>query len=187
MLGFNARCPELAMAETRTVSTFGSPGLPDDDYGFVECYCPEEDCDCRRVLFVVMSRSRMEPVATINYGWESVAFYKKWVNDMDAARECASAFLDPLGKQSELSPGLLRVCQESLLSDPSYVARLKRHYAIFKASAPSKSKLPTMTRSSHPTGLLDAPLSVKLPPAPSEITSQYMRNRKEKLRKRKKK
>jgi len=26
------------------------PGIPDGEYGFVELYCDEPDCDCRRVV-----------------------------------------------------------------------------------------------------------------------------------------
>ncbi len=37
-----------------------NPWLPDDDYGFLEAYCNDENCDCRRVFFNVISRKRVE-------------------------------------------------------------------------------------------------------------------------------
>jgi hypothetical protein len=45
--------PELAGRETRSVTVPpGSPlGLPPGEYGFLETYCDEPGCDCRRVMF----------------------------------------------------------------------------------------------------------------------------------------
>ena len=45
---FYERFKEIAMKETRSITIHNNPGLPDDDYGFLEAYCNDENCDCQR-------------------------------------------------------------------------------------------------------------------------------------------
>ena len=49
--------PEIAKMETRGIKIFDNSGtnLPAGDYGFPEMFCDEPGCDCRRVLFSVIS------------------------------------------------------------------------------------------------------------------------------------
>ena len=104
------RFPELAAHETRSVHILqAGGGLPAGEYGFVEFYCDEDDCDCRRVLLQVVSPSNQHRVlATINYGWESQEFYTRWMHgDAEAGREIIEAGLDPLNPQSEHAVALL--------------------------------------------------------------------------------
>ena len=139
MLPFWIRFPELAPQETR-VLFLPTPqgGLPAGRFGLLELYCDDPACDCRRVISQV--RSETEPhtiLATINYGWESVAFYTKWMHgDRQAGREIAQASLDPINPQSPLAPGFLRLFQTVVLKDRAYIQRLARHYALFKQTQP---------------------------------------------------
>src|SRR5438128_8078528 len=57
---FHKLCPEIASRETRTVTVLphASLGLEPADYEFVEMYCDEPGCDCRRVMFSVLSSAR---------------------------------------------------------------------------------------------------------------------------------
>lgn len=125
---------EVAMKETRSITIRNNPGLPDDDYGFLEAYCNDENCDCQRVFFNVISRKRGEVVAVIAYGWEDSGFYAHWYrhNDPQIIREMQGPVLNPSGQQSELAPALLRLVRDTLLKDPAYLERLKRHYRMFK-------------------------------------------------------
>jgi hypothetical protein len=112
------------------------PGLPlpPGEYGFFELFCIDPDCDCRRTILQV--RSPQFPgriLATINYGWESEAFYNKrmpW--DENAGREITSASLDPLNPQSELADALLDGFREYVRRDSFFPQQLKRHYKLFK-------------------------------------------------------
>ena len=120
MSPFWVRFPELAPQETR-VLFLPTPqgGLPAGRFGLLELYCDDPACDCRRVILQV--RSETEPhtiLATINYGWESVAFYTKWMHgDRQAGREIAQASLDPINPQSPLAPDFLRLFQTVVLKD----------------------------------------------------------------------
>jgi len=131
---FYERFHDLALKETRSITTRDDPILPDDDYGFIEAYCNDENCDCRRVFFNVMSRKRGKVIAVIAYGWESKAFYAKWYrqNDPEVIEELQGPILNPMSEQSELAPALLATVRDTLLMDPSYIERLKKHYQMFK-------------------------------------------------------
>ncbi|MCG3162686.1 MAG: hypothetical protein JMDDDDMK_03991 [Acidobacteria bacterium] len=116
---------EQAMSETRTLTTPGSPDLPADSYALVESYCPDPQCDCRRVMLNVIA-DRQGHVATISFGF-------------DRDEEMAGPFLDPLNKQSRYSGVLLSLVTTVALADPAYVARLERHYRQVKEAVANPS------------------------------------------------
>ena len=76
----------------------------------------------------------------IAYGWESQAFYAKWFrrNDLAIIRQLQGPILNPGSPQSELAPFLLEKVRDVLLADPAYIARLKRHYRMFKEKVDPK-------------------------------------------------
>jgi len=122
------------------------PGLPDGEYGFLELYCDDPACDCRRaVIQVIAPTSGANVWATINYGWESLEFYEKWVGHKETARDACGATLDPINLQSEYAGALLRLFTQ-ILQDQAYVERLKRHYLLFKADV-QKTRKPVMRSS----------------------------------------
>ncbi len=120
--------PGLAEKETRTVTTFGDFGLPADDYALVEYYCPDPECDCRRVMLNVFGRRQTANhfLAAISYGF-------------DRDDEDAGPFLDPLNPQSEHAEALLDLVEEVVLSDQNYVARLESHYRQVKEATADPS------------------------------------------------
>ena len=58
MSPFHLVCPELAARETRSVMVGAGLGLPAGQYTFAEFYCPDQDCDCRRVFIQIVSSER---------------------------------------------------------------------------------------------------------------------------------
>jgi len=150
---------ELALKEMRNASIFEgySPGLPPDDYGLVEMYCNDDNCDCRRVMFSVLSEKRNAFVAVIAYGWEDANFYRKWLkrDDPETIRELQGPVLNKMSPQSDLAPALLDMIRELVLKDTLYIARLKRHYQLFKEKVDPKHF--------RPSGAAKQPLSAKPP------------------------
>jgi hypothetical protein len=149
---FILRFPELGEAETRHLHTRNHPVLPDGRYGFVELFCDDPQCDCRRAMINVYDDSvPMRHLATINYGWESLDFYIKWMHgNVARAQEAQGAWLDPLNPQSVYSDELLEQFR-MMLEDRAYAARIQRHYEIFKASLPKphvhgKKRMPRKLR-----------------------------------------
>ena len=80
MTPFMERFPEVGARETRSVTVTNRQDLPDGEYSFLEFYCNEPGCDCRRVMIDVLRPETgwSKVWATISYGWESLDFYRKW-------------------------------------------------------------------------------------------------------------
>ena len=84
MIPFHSLLPELAQREVRCVH-FGAapasvpePVLPADEYIYLEFYCDDLKCDCRRVFLQVIAKGQPGKVfASISYGWEKESFYRK--------------------------------------------------------------------------------------------------------------
>jgi len=139
MIPFHSLLPELAQREVRCVHLEAVPGvtptsgLSAGEYAFLEFYCEDLKCDCRRVFFQVIARHRQAQVlASINYGWEKESFYRKrlpW--DPDAPRQIVRASLDPINAQSKHAEELLELFQQRVLDEP-YRLRLKRHHQLFR-------------------------------------------------------
>ena len=86
MRAFFQQCPETAQTETIVLRFSDNEHVPDGDYDFVEFYCDELDCNCQRVVIVVIpSDLSQQPLAAVNYGWESKEFYREWSHDDDPA------------------------------------------------------------------------------------------------------
>jgi hypothetical protein len=138
---FHFRFREVAEKETRCIVAFNHPKLPAGEYGLVESYCDERDCDCRRVFLNVLRTETETLEATIAYGWESREYYVKWMGDDD--RDSIDHMMGPvLNLGSPLTPlsDILLEDVKLVLQDAAYVERLKRHYAMFRETVDAESK-----------------------------------------------
>lgn len=133
MLSFFAKLPEIAEAETRCITIPGNDRIPAGTYGFVESYCDDEDCDCRRVFINVISVKSPEILATISFGWESKEYYDEWFGGMESSmlEDFASPNLALGLRESKYAADFLRLFKV-IIKDKKYVDRLKRHYFLFK-------------------------------------------------------
>jgi hypothetical protein len=116
--------PDLAAKETRTATLFEAhEGIPAGAYGLIESYCPDAECDCRRVMINVIEKERpARTLASIGYGFDREA-------------EDAGPYLDPLNEQCPCAGALMGLVEGVALNDPDYVARLERHYELVKRAA----------------------------------------------------
>ena len=133
---FGERFPQLGAREARALIVTGRPDLPDGEYGFLEFYCNEPRCDCRRVMvLVVRPETGWKKVwATLNYGWESEEFYHRWAKaPVEDRFHWQGPFLDPLGAQTSYAGALLDVFK-LMVQTPDYVERLQRHYQLFRST-----------------------------------------------------
>ena len=140
MEAFATKFRDLAFRETRILTVTEHETLPGGEYGFLEFYCNEAGCDCRRVVLrVVRSDTGAQVWASINFGWESAAFYGRWSpRDPDPAI-MMGATLDPFNPQSRYADALLDLFRGMVREDPEYVTRLARHYRLFKGRGPSSA------------------------------------------------
>ncbi len=133
------RCPDLAVRETRTVFVPPGDALPAGEYGFLENYCVDSSCDCRRVVIrVCNAQNPTVALATINYGWETEEFYRGWFKSAppdeaaEMARDITGTCLDLINPQSDYADYFLALFREMIAHDADYVARLARHYREFR-------------------------------------------------------
>ncbi len=155
----NHHFPDLARNETRTITVLENSnlGLPPGEFGFYEMFCDEAECDCRRVFFVVYGGTPPEVCATIAFGWESTEFYEDWSGeDAEYAQTLKGPGLNLAGSQGPLAPALLSVVKNILLQDEEYVARVKRHYDLFrqeidKQNSPASSTKLRLVRDEEPS------------------------------------
>lgn len=130
---FFTRYKDLAFKEMRACTVPQGKEVPAGEYGFLEFYCDDVSCDCRRVMIKVVGRGSGDTSwATISYGWEKPAFYKEWAGSalMDVNELCRP-MLDPLNPQSPYAEFFLALFTE-IIKDAAYVDRLKRHYEMFR-------------------------------------------------------
>ena len=135
--------PELAEKETRTITVQENKlGIPPCEYGLVEMYCNDKNCDCRKVLLNVITPHNMKTVAMIDYGWEELEYYKKWMQggtnreleevDLYLVEEMKGPSLSPMGPQDESAVDIFGLIKNVTLKDEAYVDRIKEHYKLFR-------------------------------------------------------
>ena len=128
--------PEIAKRETRSITVLpqSNMGLPAGSYGFLEMFCDESECDCRRVFLMVMASFRTDVQAVIAWGWEDIHFYVDWIKygEPKDAKYLQGPILNVGSPETELSDALLELARNVLLKDSNYVQRIKRHYRMFR-------------------------------------------------------
>ena len=136
--------PDLASRETRNIQVFidNEWGLPADQYALIELFCETRDCDCRRIMLMVVSERSQQPVAVINFGWESRHFYEKWYgrNDKSVIDGLKGPCLSITGPKSKYADNILAMVCSTVLKDADYIERIKRHYRLFKSNVKFRGK-----------------------------------------------
>ena len=110
--------------------------LPPDEYVYVEFYCDDLKCDCRRVLLQVISKTNPNvPLAWIMFGWEKERFYRNLMpEDLEYVRGTILGDLDPDMEQSKVADAFVELFKQHVLDEP-YRMRLRRHYRMFREEA----------------------------------------------------
>ncbi len=126
-------CPD-AEDEMRVMAVQGHPRLPDGNYGLIDGFCADPDCDCRVIYIFVVSESRPGKLASITFGWEPLEFYRQWMGADrvdDHIRALKGPALMSMTPQTKLADALLELVALRL-QESRYVDLLKRHYRRFK-------------------------------------------------------
>ncbi len=125
--------------QVRTVSIKQSPQLPDGEYSFIDTYCTDPGCDCRRTMIQVMHKGKL--VSVINYGWESTTFYENWMGSSakdNPMPNMHGASIDITSPDLVRTDGILALFN-ALLND-IWIAKFKRHYDEVKAALSKRTK-----------------------------------------------
>lgn len=125
--------------QVRSVRIAQSPELPDGEYSFIDMYCSDPDCDCRKTMIQVRHNGKL--VSIINYGWESAGFYKSWMgnsSDGNPFPPMDGASIDITSPNLVNEEGILGLfC--ALLNDV-WIAKFKLHYKNVKSAVASRTK-----------------------------------------------
>ena len=125
--------------QVRAVTIAKSPQIPDGEYQFVDMYCNDPLCDCRKTMIQVLHNGTN--VATINFGWEPHSFYEKWMgsgSSDNSMPKMAGATMD-ITSVNRLSPDGILGLFNALLDD-TWVTVFKRHYKLVKSKLSEKHK-----------------------------------------------
>jgi len=124
--------------QVRSVRIAQSPQLPDGEYSFIDMYCSDPRCDCRKTMVQVMHNGRV--VSIVNYGWESAVFYKKWMGrsaEDNTFPSMNGASIDITSPNLVSEEGILGLF--NALLDDMWIAKFKRHYKEVKSEMSNKS------------------------------------------------
>ena len=88
----------------------------------------DKDCDCRQVHIYVASEKTNEIIAVINYGWDSLDYYKSRIDlDEELLVDLKGPSLKFTAHQSKHADAALQLFNTAL-HDKSYAARIEEHY-----------------------------------------------------------
>lgn len=125
--------------QVRTVSIMRSPHLPDREYSFLDMYCIDPECDCRKTMIQVMHNEKL--VSVINYGWESATFYERWMGSNakdNLIPRMHGASVDITSPDLDRRDSILTLFN-ALLND-LWIAKFKHHYDEVKAAISKRKK-----------------------------------------------
>jgi hypothetical protein len=125
--------------QVRTVSIKQSPQLPDGEYSFIDMYCVDPKCDCRKTMIQVMHNGKL--VSVINYGWESATYYENWMGSSakdNTMPKMHGASIDITSPDLVSRDGMLELFN-ALLND-IWVAKFKLHCHEVKAAKSKRAK-----------------------------------------------
>ena len=123
--------------QVRTVSIKRSPHLPDGEYSFIDMYCTDPECDCRKTMIQVMHNKKL--VSIINFGWESATFYERWMGSGEkdnSMPKMHGASIDITSPDLVSREGILGLFN-ALLND-IWIAKFKHHYNEVKTTMSKK-------------------------------------------------
>jgi len=119
--------------QVRTVSIKQSPQLPDGEYSFIDMYCSDTKCDCRKTMIQVLYNGKL--VSVINYGWESAIYYENWMGSSakdNSMPKMNGASIDITSPNLVNTDGMLALF--SALLNETWITKFKHHYDEVKVA-----------------------------------------------------
>lgn len=98
--------------------------IPKGAYGFIEFYCTDKGCDCRRTTLFVLNE-KMQQKAVISMGF-------------DPDDDLAGPFLDNFHQQSPYAGQLLDIFVELINGNPEFLEAMHRHYREVRTKVEGK-------------------------------------------------
>jgi len=115
----------------RSIVIAGDPRLPDGEYAFIDTYCTDRTCDCRKTIIQVFHEEKL--VSIVSFGWETPAYYLRWLKnplDLEFAKEMSGPSIDYSSPDLVSPEGILLLIKHLL--DEKWVAMLKENYRLIR-------------------------------------------------------
>lgn len=117
--------------QIRSVVLAGDPNLPSGEYTFIDTYCTDNTCDCRKTIIQIFHEKKL--VSIVSFGWESPKFYLRWLKstkDRKLAKEMSGLSID-FSSPNRVSPeGILQLLNHLL--DEKWISMLKENYRLIR-------------------------------------------------------
>jgi hypothetical protein len=124
--------PEQAATETRSITIQQvQKGIDPGEYVFLEFFCDDATCDCRRALIGVYDANH-QLMANISYGWEKLKFYEKWMGSRVGIEHIPGVNLYEMQPQGKGCKNFVAFFKEMIARDPAYEKRIRQHYQQMK-------------------------------------------------------
>jgi hypothetical protein len=121
----------------RSIVLTGDPYLPDGEYTFIDTYCTDRTCDCRKTIIQIYHDKELVSIA--NFGWETPQYYLRWLNnprDLEFAKEMSGPSIDYSSPDLVSRDGIMLLMKRLL--DEKWVALLKEHYRLIRETGRSR-------------------------------------------------
>lgn len=133
--------------QVRTIVLADDNHLPDGEYTFVDTYCTDPGCDCRKTIIQVLLDGKL--VSLVNFGWESPKFYLRWLGsatDRELAAEMSGVSIDFSSPDRVSRKGMLLLMNHLL--DDKWTSLIKDHYRSIRTTIKPDNivRLPTISR-----------------------------------------
>lgn len=115
----------------RTTTISSDPYLPSGEYTFIDTYCTDKTCDCRKTIIQILHNSKL--VSIVSFGWESPQFYLRWLNsskELELAKEMSGVSIDPSSPNLVSAKGILLFINH--LMDEKWISMLKENYRLVR-------------------------------------------------------
>jgi hypothetical protein len=120
--------------QVRTIVLANDPHLPDGKYIFLDTYCTDNSCDCRKTIIQIFHDNKL--VSIVSFGWESPKFYLRWLKstrDRELAQEMSGLSID-FSSPNLVSPDGIFLLVTRLLDD-KWISLLKENYRLIRKTA----------------------------------------------------
>ncbi len=117
--------------QIRTVSISADSYLPDGEYTFIDTYCTDNTCDCRKTIIQIIHDKKL--VSVVSFGWESPTFYLRWLNSarlVELAKEMSGVSIDLTSRNLVSSHGILLLVNH--LMDKNWISKIKENYRLIR-------------------------------------------------------
>ena len=138
MLSFFIPAGELLGPECqiRSIVLAADPYLPSGEYAFIDTYCTDNTCDCRKTIIQIFHNKKL--VSIVSFGWENPKFYLRWLKSTrnhELAKEMSGVSIDFSSPDVVSSQGILVLINH--LMDENWISKIKENYRLIRTTTKS--------------------------------------------------